>query len=58
MAERAGGKPRESVGKTVAEKDRRDLIRKWENTPSPNPEFKGVTPKQVAQKLLWTRRTS
>lgn len=39
----------------VAEKERRDLIRKWENTPSPNPEFKGVTPKQVARKLLGNR---
>ena len=36
----------------AAEKERRALIRKWESTPSPNPEFKGATPKQVAQKLL------
>ena len=25
----------------AAEKERRSLIRKWENTPSPNPEFRG-----------------
>ena len=40
---------------SVAEKERRALIRKWENTPSPNPEFRGITPKQVAQKLLRIR---
>ena len=40
---------------SVAEKERRALIRKWENTPSPNPEFKGVTPKQAARKLLKVR---
>ena len=39
----------------VAERERRALIRKWENTPSPNPEFKGATPKQVARKLLGNR---
>ena len=52
MTARAGGK---QCGKT-SEKDRRALIRKWENTPSPNPEFEGVTPRQVARKLL--RRAS
>lgn len=39
------------------EKERRALIRKWENTPSPNPEFKGITPKQAARKLLESRST-
>lgn len=38
IAERAGRKPRESVGKTVAE------------------QFEGVTPKQVAKKLLRKQR--
>jgi len=52
MAERIDGKR----GKTVAE-ERRELMRKWENTPSPNPEFKGITPRQVARKLLENRST-
>lgn len=34
------------------ERERRALIRKWENTSSPNPEFKRATPKMVARKLL------
>ncbi len=38
-----------------ANKNRRRLIRKWENTPSPNPELKGVTPRQAARKLLRVR---
>ena len=42
-------------GRQGAERERRALIRKWENTRSPNPEFKGVTPKQVARKLLRVR---
>lgn len=50
MAERAAGEQRGSVGKMAVEKKRRALIRKWENTPSPNPEFEGVTPKQMARK--------
>lgn len=37
------------------ERERRAFIRKWENTPSPTPEFKGITPKQVAPKLLRIR---
>ena len=40
-----------SGSRPSAERERRDLIRKWENTHSPNPEFKGATPKQVARKL-------
>ena len=39
----------------AAEKERRALIHKWENKPSPNPEFKGITPKEVARKLLRSR---
>ena len=38
-----------------ADKNGRRLIRKWENTPSPNPELKGVTPKLAARKLLRVR---
>ena len=30
---------------------RRALIRKWENKPSPNPDFKGATPKDVVRML-------
>ncbi len=48
--------PRPAPPRTTEEEDRRDLIRKWENTPSPNPEFKGVTPKEAAQRLLRPRR--
>lgn len=33
------------VRQGVAEKDRHALIRKWENAPSPSPEFKDVTPR-------------
>ena len=40
----------------TTEKERRALIRKWENQPSLNPEFKGVTPRQAARKLLRTGR--
>lgn len=39
-------------GTGVGEQERRALIRKWENTPSPNPEFKGITPKDAAKALL------
>ena len=30
---------------------RKALIRKWENKPSPNPDFKGATPKDVVRML-------
>ncbi|MDE0072787.1 MAG: hypothetical protein OXR82_10915 [Gammaproteobacteria bacterium] len=55
MTDQPGGRQRGNLDKPRAEKERRALIRKWENTPSPNPEFEGVTPKQVAQKLLRKR---
>lgn len=36
----------------LAEKERRSLIAHWESQPSPNPDFKGATPKEVAKALL------
>ena len=36
----------------LEEKERRGLIRHWENQRSPNPDFKGATPKDVARALL------
>lgn len=34
------------------EKDRKALIRHWEGQPSPNPDFRGKTPRDVARALL------
>ena len=37
------------------EEERKALIREWENKPSPNPEFNGLTARRVARKLLRVR---
>lgn len=31
---------------------RKAAVKKWENTPSPNPRYKGATPAQVGHALL------
>ena len=36
----------------LAEKDRQALVEKWESTPSPNPRFRGMTPREVARALV------
>ena len=36
----------------LAEKERQALIRHWEGLPSPNPDFNGKTPKDVARALV------
>ena len=34
------------------EKARKALVETWENTPSPNPRFKGLTPREVVRALV------
>ena len=34
------------------ENAKRALTEKWENTPSPNPRFRGLTPREVARALV------
>ena len=49
-----GGNGRKGIdGKK--DEERKALIREWENKPSPNPEFKDVTARQMARKLLRLR---
>ena len=38
--------------KPLPEKKRAELIERWENTPSENPEYRGKTPADLAKMLL------
>ena len=45
-------KKRKKLQKPLTEKKRAELIERWENTPSENPEYKGKTPTDLAKMLL------
>ena len=39
-------------GQKSTEKARREAVREWSNTPSPNPRYKGATPAALGRALL------
>ena len=40
----------------LTEEERLALLRKWDNTPSPNPRYKGMTPGQAARAMTRPRK--
>lgn len=35
----------------LTEEERRALVERWANTPSPNPRYRGLTPQEVARAM-------
>ncbi len=42
--------------KKLTEEERKALLRKWDNTPSPNPRYQGLTPGDAARAMTRPRK--
>jgi hypothetical protein len=40
----------------LTEEERLAKLREWDNTPSPNPRYKGLTPAQAARAMMRPRK--
>ena len=47
-----------SEKRELTEEERLAKLREWDNTPSPNPRYKGMTPGQAARAMMRPRKST